>query len=419
MKKKLLWMLAVISICFSQLSPSSLPQQKNIAQGNQLLAQLISPKPPYEYSRIPVTPMREIEAMLRKESPALSPAVANKVMTSLKCADRYNINHNEILTVIDYSLPSSEKRLWVFNLRQKKLLYHTYVSHGIRSGALLTKYFSNKYDSKASSIGVYTTEKSYHGRDGLSLQLAGLDSGFNDNAANRAVVMHGGWYVDEQFIKRYGRPGRSWGCPALPLDLTSSIINTIKDKSFLVIYYPSDNWFVKSKFLNCENFSRYELGVNLEDDVNPPLHESREGILYVDMNRNHSRQENEPVVVISSDRYEQIFHSRAPLERMLRRQINQKEYIALTESEFKRVMLDNQNASRESWQDIYFVVPDVKLQRGYYITQMRVVDLGTIEDVKFDSDSSARETSNGFTVKTSNKELNLRLTDQFIRWLGL
>ena len=108
--------------------------------------------------------------------------------------------------------------------KEKKLLFHTYVSHGITSGTLLTNYFSNKYNSKASSIGVYKTEKAYYGREGLSLRLDGLDRSFNDNASNRSVVMHGGWYVDEHFIKKYGRPGRSWGCPALPLNFINPLL---------------------------------------------------------------------------------------------------------------------------------------------------------------------------------------------------
>ncbi len=107
----------------------------------------------------PTNPTRlslpEIKEMLHQQAPELNPAVINKVLTTLKCANEHNVAHNDILTVIDYSLPSSDKRLWVFDLNQKKLRFYTYVSHGITSGALSSKYFSNKNNSKASSIGVF------------------------------------------------------------------------------------------------------------------------------------------------------------------------------------------------------------------------------------------------------------------------
>ena len=113
--------------------------------------------------------------MLHQNAPALNTEAVNKVLTTLKCASKYNIKHNNILTIIDFSLPSSAKRLWVFDLAKNKLLFHTHVSHGIKSGSLLSNYFSNKVNSKASSIGVYNTEKAYFGRHGLSLKLYGLD----------------------------------------------------------------------------------------------------------------------------------------------------------------------------------------------------------------------------------------------------
>jgi hypothetical protein len=421
MKKKLLCLLAVTSTCFS-LPDENRQFQRGILEQNHKLAQILSPTTRFPYSQIPVIPIHEIERMIRQQAPTLNNAVLNKILTSLKCAQQYAVPHNEILTVIDYSLPSSEKRLWIFDLKEKNLLFYTYVSHGIRSGTLLTKYFSNKHDSKASSIGIYTTEQAYQGRDGLSLQLAGLDQGFNDNASNRAVVMHGGWYMAEDFIKRYGRPGRSWGCPALPLDLTGPIINTIKNKSLLVIYYPSDNWFVKSKFLNCNNFSSFEQGITLETDIAPPEKEGREGILFVDLNKNNRREESEPILVVTADNYERMFRSRPPLERMLRRQINNKEYIALSESELKRITDNSQNAeAAQNLTDLFFVVPDVKLLRGYYITQMKILDLGNVKSISPNANHLlARESIKAtYTMQLDNRSVNLKSTDQFIRWLGL
>ncbi len=194
-----------------------------------------------------------IKTLLEQNS-TLSLAAIDKVLETINCAKNVTTRHStienhNILSVIDYSKPSSEKRLWVFDLKEKTLIFNTYVSHGIKSGALLSTYFSNKYDSKASSIGIYKTDKIYHGRHGPSLKLEGLDRGFNDNASNRSIVIHGGWYVEDDFIKRYGRPGRSWGCPALPDTKTVDVINTIKDNSLMVIYYPNDRWFLKSRFL--------------------------------------------------------------------------------------------------------------------------------------------------------------------------
>src|SRR3990167_1660194 len=135
--------------------------------------------------------------MLHAQIPALNTNKIEVIMRALKCANKNDIKHNPILTLIDYSLPSNKKRLWVFDLSENKLLFHTYISHGINSGTLLSTYFSNKFNSKASSIGVFNTEKAYRGRHGTSLKLYGLDQKFNDNAYNRFIVMHGAWYVEK------------------------------------------------------------------------------------------------------------------------------------------------------------------------------------------------------------------------------
>ncbi|CAM3068721.1 Uncharacterised protein [Legionella steigerwaltii] len=364
--------------------------------------------------------LNDIKLMLTHEAPHLNPLVINKVLTSLKCATEYNVDHNNILTIIDYSLPSNEKRLWVFDLNAKKLLFHTYVSHGIKSGTLLTNYFSNKFNSKASSIGVYQTQQAYYGRDGLSLRLDGLDRNFNDNASGRSVVMHSGWYVEERFIKKYGRPGRSWGCPALPLENSQAIINTIKDKSLLVIYYPSDAWFAKSKFLNCEKNSapQYTSNPTIQVPASAP-DEHRDAIFFVGSGYKGKRAETNPVAVISADTYERVFHTKAPLSRMLRRQINNAEYIALNASELD--YLANHNNPSAAQDDgisaIRFVIPTLKVVRGgYYETQMQIVDLGRITQVKVNGDSARENITVYFDGKSS---VNLNPHNEFIRWVGL
>lgn len=370
-------------------------------------------------SEIPTinTPLNEIKEMMQTETINLKAPVINKVITSIKCATEYNVERNNILTVIDYSLPSNEKRLWVFDLNQKKLLFNTYVSHGIRSGTLLTSYFSNKYDSKASSIGVYKTDKSYYGREGLSLRLEGLDSNFNDNANNRSIVMHGGWYMDEVFIKRYGRPGRSWGCPAIPLAVYQPIINTIKDKSLLVAYYPNDEWFGKSKYLTCDMINPKINSNNKSVAVSLPSNDTsdaREPILFADMNNNSSREESEPVLAMAADDYERILHTQAPLSRMLRRQINNAEYIVLSAKEFNELISSNE---KEGLKTIKFVVPEIIMVRGYYETQMKILPMGSINAVRSVTGSSA---ASSYSVSFDKRSaVNVRSTNRFIRWVGL
>lgn len=398
----LLWILAVSS--HISLLPLSTLQAK-LDTNNRL------------YSQIPTihTQLHEIEEMLQKEAGTLNPAVIHKVITALKCATEYSVQRNNILTVIDYSLPSNEKRLWVFDLNQKKLLYNTYVSHGIRSGALFTNFFSNKNNSKASSIGIYKTEKAYYGREGLSLRLDGLEQNFNDNASNRSVVMHGGWYVEEGFIKRYGRPGRSWGCPALPLALYQPIINTIKESSFMVVYYPSEEWFVKSKFLTCDVINAKTLSSSSPSEAQPATDTSdtRDAIIFAEVK---SKKNVEGVVLaMSADNYEKIFKTQAPLSRMLRRQINSSEYIALSTHELNRIVAENK---KEAMDALGFVIPDIIMVRGYYETQMKLLDLGQIKDIRVTATNPDSKVSYlvSFTEKPA---INLRSSNNFVRWVGL
>ena len=154
-----------------------------------------------------------------------------------------------LLTVIDYSKPSSEKRLWVFDLKSGKELFNTWVSHGRNSGAANANSFSNSSGSLKSSIGVFVTDEPYIGKNGYSLRLKGLERGVNDNAYNRDIVIHGAWYVNPDTINRYGQLGRSWGCPAVSKDLAQPIIDTIKDDTLIVAYYPDRNWLTHSQFL--------------------------------------------------------------------------------------------------------------------------------------------------------------------------
>jgi len=157
-----------------------------------------------------------------------------------------------ILTLIDFSRSSQLKRLWVINVAQGKVLFHTLVAHGKASGADVPLAFSNKGGSEMSSLGFYrTAPTTYTGKHGLSLKLVGLDPGFNTNAGARAVVVHGAEYVCEDFVKSHGRLGRSQGCPALPVAETTAIVKAIKGGSVLYLHGPEGAGY-RSRWLNVD-----------------------------------------------------------------------------------------------------------------------------------------------------------------------
>lgn len=144
-----------------------------------------------------------------------------------------------VLTVIDFSLPSHTKRFWVLDLTAGRVLAHEYVAHGLGSGGDVARRFSNRDGTEASSLGTFVTGATYQGRNGLSLRIAGLDRGVNDRAAERGIVVHGAWYVSKAMIRRLGRLGRSWGCPALSHEAADRLIPVIARGSVLYAYYPS------------------------------------------------------------------------------------------------------------------------------------------------------------------------------------
>jgi hypothetical protein len=147
----------------------------------------------------------------------------------------------DILTLVDFSLSSNAKRLWIIDLSTNEVLLQSLVAHGRNTGEEFANNFSNTPESFKSSLGFYATGEVYNGKHGLSLKLDGLEKGLNNYARKRAVVIHGADYVSESFIKYHKRLGRSQGCPAVPLEFASEIITMIKDKSCLYIYHPSLN----------------------------------------------------------------------------------------------------------------------------------------------------------------------------------
>lgn len=155
-----------------------------------------------------------------------------------KVVEGRKLNRPEVITIIDFSLPSDRERLWVIDLIHQKVLFNCLVAHGRNSGGSVAEHFSNSPGSYASSPGFYITGETYTGKNGLSLTLDGIEKGINDKARERAIVMHGADYVSSDFIRKNGRLGRSLGCPAVPEEFKEGIINAIKGGSCLFIYAP-------------------------------------------------------------------------------------------------------------------------------------------------------------------------------------
>jgi len=153
-----------------------------------------------------------------------------------------------VITIIDFTRPSTEKRLWVIDIEQGVVLHHTLVAHGRNSGDIYATKFSNVNSSLQSSLGFYITGDTYMGKHGLSMKLKGVEKGINDQAETRAIVMHGADYVNEEYIRKVGRLGRSWGCPAVPVKDHKEIIKRVAGGSCLFIYYP-DKEYLKSTAL--------------------------------------------------------------------------------------------------------------------------------------------------------------------------
>jgi hypothetical protein len=161
---------------------------------------------------------------------------------------KVNAGGAPLLTIIDYSQPSTSKRLFVIDLDQKEVLYNTFVAHGRNSGLNHARTFSNVKSSLKSSPGFYLTGETYRGKHGYSLRLDGLEEGINDRARDRAIVIHGADYVSSDFIKRNNRLGRSWGCPAIPEELTEEIIDAIKEGTCLYIHADDPGYLTRSAY---------------------------------------------------------------------------------------------------------------------------------------------------------------------------
>jgi hypothetical protein len=182
-------------------------------------------------------------AVFAKGADGLSPKVLAMALDAVSCARARGVEgRDDLLTVIDYSLPSTEPRLWVLDLARGEVLYRELVAHGRGSGDKYATRFSNVNDSHQTSLGLFLTGGTYEGGNGYSLKLKGLDEGINDLAEKRYIVMHGAWYVSAEHARNQGRLGRSWGCPALSQASARPVIDTIKGGSFIFSYSGDENW---------------------------------------------------------------------------------------------------------------------------------------------------------------------------------
>jgi len=194
------------------------------------------------------------EAQRFRAAPAEWPRreVLDLAMRAYRCGRAEGQFDSSILTVIDYSLPSTEKRLWVIDLAQRRVLFHELVAHGQNSGEAYAVDFSNRPGSRQSSLGLFRTDNVYAGQHGESLRLIGLEPGINDLAEERRIVMHGAAYVNPRVVEVLGQLGRSWGCPAVDRAVFPQILRHIKEGTALFAYYPDPGWMRQSRFLQCD-----------------------------------------------------------------------------------------------------------------------------------------------------------------------
>ena len=195
----------------------------------------------------------DLASQLAKAASGADPAVVRLALAARACAlESGAVDPGARFTLIDYSKPSTEKRLWVFDLQSARVLYAEHVAHGRSSGENLARHFSNANGSHQTSLGLFRTAETYQGGNGYSLRMDGLEPGINDQARPRQIVMHGAPYVNPEMALRQGRLGRSYGCPAVRPAVARPLIDSIKEGQLLFAYYPDSDWLAQSRFLKCE-----------------------------------------------------------------------------------------------------------------------------------------------------------------------
>ncbi|WP_085580005.1 MULTISPECIES: murein L,D-transpeptidase catalytic domain family protein [unclassified Pseudomonas] len=189
---------------------------------------------------------------LAHAAPELNPQALKGALNAMQCAVNSGARQSRHLAIIDYSQPSTARRLWIFDLARRKLVLRDLVAHGSNSGENYATQFSNREGSYQSSLGLFRTQESYEGTHGYSLRMDGLEPGFNDMARDRAIVIHAADYVNPLWSQRQGRIGRSQGCPAVRPQVAKRVIDSLKDGQFMFSWYPDQHWLKSSPYLNCQ-----------------------------------------------------------------------------------------------------------------------------------------------------------------------
>jgi len=184
------------------------------------------------------------------QTDGLDPKVLNLALNAYQKLHQEGYDYQQMLTIVDYTKPSTEPRLWVLDLKTLQVKFHELVAHAKNSGGNFPTEFSDNPRSLQSSIGVFLTSNTYYGEHGYSLKLNGLEQGFNDKARARSIVMHPAEYVSETFARIHGRLGRSWGCFAVNPAVSQEIISNIKDGTVLFAYYPDARWLSHSRYIS-------------------------------------------------------------------------------------------------------------------------------------------------------------------------
>ena len=187
---------------------------------------------------------------LAAQAPQLNRKILQHAVSAMRCAINNGALPAQRLAIIDFSRPSTERRLWIFDLRSNRLVLSDLVAHGQKSGENLATRFSNVEGSNQSSLGLFRTQESYIGKHGYSLRMDGLEPGINDRARERAIVIHGAPYVSPEAAQAQGRLGRSLGCPAVRPQVARQLIDSIRDGTFVFAYYPDKDWLQHSRLLS-------------------------------------------------------------------------------------------------------------------------------------------------------------------------
>lgn len=199
-------------------------------------------------------------AALVEATPDLTPSTLDVALGVRSCAVRAGQvaprRRNPRLGIIDYGRDSTERRLWVVDLREGVVLHHEWVAHGSGGDGEQLPVFSDIAESHCSSVGAYVGAETYEGRHGLSLRLDGLEPGFNGNARPRDIVVHGAPYVSEAHIREHGRLGRSWGCPAVRPAVSDAVVADLADGALLLAWSPDPAWQADSVLLSCARTGR-------------------------------------------------------------------------------------------------------------------------------------------------------------------